>query len=159
MQSYLTHWNQAFGHLKPVELKASDLEDWQLEMSEKYRPAYIDNIRGTVKAMICTAQDNDLISEYVEKPFRVTKKLMKRGANRRERHLDHFEYRQILDDLLKHSRVIFMMGYYTGMRSGEILNLTWDKVDLERRLIRLGAKDTKESKAKSILTSISTNAT
>jgi len=36
------------------------------------------------------------------------------------------------------------------MRSGEILKLTWDKVDLENRIIALTEKDTKEKRAKRI---------
>jgi len=36
------------------------------------------------------------------------------------------------------------------MRRGEILKLTWDKVDLVNRMIRLRAADTKERKAKNI---------
>lgn len=40
------------------------------------------------------------------------------------------------------------MGYWTGMRKGEILNLTWEKVDMKAGLIRLEASDTKESAAK-----------
>ena len=42
------------------------------------------------------------------------------------------------------------MGYWTGMREGEILNLTWDRVDLTDRLIRLTAEMTKEGRAKTV---------
>ena len=36
------------------------------------------------------------------------------------------------------------------MRKGEILNLTWDKVNLKDRIISLEAEDTKEGKAKTV---------
>ena len=43
-----------------------------------------------------------------------------------------------------------MMGYYTGMRKGEIVNLTWDKVDLRQRMIRLEQSDTKDKEKRNI---------
>ena len=42
------------------------------------------------------------------------------------------------------------MAYYTGMRKGEILNLTWDKVDLKTGFINLLAEDTKDREKRSI---------
>ena len=50
----------------------------------------------------------------------------------------------------KHLKDILVTAYWTGMRKGEILNLTWDKVNLKERIIRLEAEDTKEKKAKTI---------
>ena len=47
-----------------------------------------------------------------------------------------------------HINVIICMGYYTGMRRGEILSLTWDKVDFAKRMIRLKSTDTKDRQAR-----------
>jgi integrase len=38
----------------------------------------------------------------------------------------------------------------TGMRRGELLGLTWDRIDLSRGVIRLGGKDTKSGKGREI---------
>ncbi|MGD9240510.1 MAG: site-specific integrase, partial [Desulfobacterales bacterium] len=40
---------------------------------------------------------------------------------------------------------IVATAFWTRMRRGEILSLTWDKVDLKGRMIRLESSDTKES--------------
>ena len=50
----------------------------------------------------------------------------------------------------KHIQNILIMGYWAGMRKGEILKLTWDKVDMAAKVIRLEASDTKERKAKTV---------
>ena len=42
------------------------------------------------------------------------------------------------------------LGLFTGMRSGEILGLEWIRVDFDRNLIYLGAKNQKNKKAGSV---------
>jgi integrase len=54
------------------------------------------------------------------------------------------EFKSILDNAAPHIRRIVGMGFYSGMRRGEILGLTWDKVNLEKRVIELEAQDTKD---------------
>ncbi len=39
--------------------------------------------------------------------------------------------------------MVVNFAYLTGMRAGEIFNLTWDKVYLTKRIIKLEAEDTK----------------
>jgi integrase len=58
------------------------------------------------------------------------------------------------DALQAHSpvylRPISLVAYQTGMRRGEILGLTWDKVDLKAGFIRLKADDTKTRESRII---------
>jgi len=49
-----------------------------------------------------------------------------------------------------HAKPIIAMGYYTGLRKNEIFKLTWNKVDLNKWLIKLEVKDTKDRKARLI---------
>ena len=42
------------------------------------------------------------------------------------------------------------MAYYTGIIKGEIINLTWDKIDPGRRFIKLNPEDTKDSEPRKI---------
>ncbi len=52
------------------------------------------------------------------------------------------------EHLPKHLQPVVMCAIHTGMRRGEILDLTWDRVDLDRRLIYLEPKHTKEKAGK-----------
>jgi integrase len=55
-----------------------------------------------------------------------------------------------MDHLPQHTKAILATGFYTGMRRGEILGLTWDKVDLKNHVIQLEAKDTKDKEPRTI---------
>ncbi|MGD9301847.1 MAG: tyrosine-type recombinase/integrase [Desulfobacterales bacterium] len=58
------------------------------------------------------------------------------------------EYNKLIDALPFHTKAIVAAVFWTGMRRNEILYLTWDKVDLQSKLNRLNADDTKEGHRK-----------
>ncbi len=47
-------------------------------------------------------------------------------------------------DLAPEIRDIFLIGIYTGMRRGEIVSLRWERVDMERRVLRVEETKTGE---------------
>jgi integrase len=55
----------------------------------------------------------------------------------RDRVLTAEEFQRMLDASLEYLKPILHCAYHTGMRLGEILELTWDRVDLKAGFIRL----------------------
>jgi integrase len=148
----LASFNAEFGNVVVSQIKPADLENYQAKQKAAgYSDSYVDQQIGAARTMIYKALDNDLVGGDLLKVFRKAKKLLKRDTNRRDKVISYSEeYERLLAVLPQHTRSIVEMAFWTGMRRGEIVSLTWDKVDLKNRIIRLGAKDTKEGRAKKI---------
>jgi integrase len=69
-------------------------------------------------------------------------KLLKEN-NERDRILSPEEYAGLLAHCSGHLKPIVKLAYLTGMRQGEILGLTWDRIDLKEGFIKLRPEDTK----------------
>ncbi len=147
----LKRFNSVFGDTIVSQIKPAGLENYQvIRKREGKADATVDQETGAAKTMIIKGFDNGLISGDTLRVFKAVKKLLKANANARDRVLSPNEFKGLLGHASSHLRPILAMGYYTGMREGEILNLTWDKVDLGNRVIRLEAKDTKDHEARTI---------
>jgi integrase len=69
--------------------------------------------------------------------------------NIRDRVLTAEEFQRMLDASPDYLKPILHCAYHTGMRRGELLELTWDRVDLRAGFIRLKDIDTKADAARS----------
>jgi integrase len=147
----LSSFNKVFGETKVMNIKKSDLENYQASRKSKgYSDSYVDQEIGAARSVIFKAFDDDKVSVDNVRVFKKVKKLLKKNSNSRDIVLSGEDFKKLLDALPAHTRAIVATGYYTGMRRGEVLNLTWDKVSLKKRLIRLTAKDTKDKEARDI---------
>lgn len=70
--------------------------------------------------------------------------------NERDRVLTAAEWERLYGAAAPHLKPILLTAYHLGQRLGEILNLTWDRVDLHRGIITLRAVDTKTNRPRQV---------
>jgi integrase len=66
--------------------------------------------------------------------------------NARSGYFEQDEFLALRGALPDHVKTPATLGYYTGMRSGEILNLRWDQVDLKEGKLLLSSQQTKNKR-------------
>jgi integrase len=147
----IANFNQVFGTRIVSSLKPLDLEEYQEKRQKDGRAlATIDMEISLVKTMVTKAFDNDLVDGRTVKAFRVVKRKLKKTANARKRTLTIEEYLKLVDVATDHLKAFLIVGFNTGMRTGELRGLRWSHIDREKGVIRLPGDLTKENKAKVI---------
>lgn len=68
---------------------------------------------------------------------------MPNPQNERDRVLSEEEWGKLYDASKLHLKPVLLLAYQLGQRMSEIINLSWDRVDLKRGFIALRAIDTK----------------
>ena len=74
-----------------------------------------------------------------------------KDAPPRQGFFEHGEYLKLLGALPSYLKPVLTFGYKTGWRKGEILNLTWDRVNLKEGIVRLEPSQTKNSQARIVV--------
>jgi len=148
----LGQFNAVLGDRIINSITKEDLKTYQIKRKKNGKAlATIDmEISIARNTVLYAAFDDKKIGGHVLETFRQVKKLLKPSANARDRILNPDEYQKLMAFLPVHMKPVLAIAFYTGMRKGEILLLTWDKVDLKKRLIILEADDTKDKEPRKI---------
>jgi integrase len=107
------------------------------------KPATVNREVACLKTMFSKAMKNG----KAERNPALGVKLLKEN-NERDRILSPEEYARLLAHCPAHLKPIVKLAYHTGMRQGEILNLTWGQADLKEGFIRLRPEDTKTNEGR-----------
>ncbi len=120
-------------------------EQSQPKSTKTVRPATVNRELTVLKALLNRALRYKKITEN---PISQAKKLPENNV--REKVLEPCEFQKLLDACVPHLKPVVLMAYYTAMRKSEILELTWDELDLENGFIRLSSERTKTRVARSV---------
>jgi integrase len=75
---------------------------------------------------------------------------MTKESRPRQGFFEREQYDKLLAELPDYLRLPFAIGYFSGMREGEILGLEWSQVDFLRGVIQLRAGETKNDEAREV---------
>ena len=125
-----------FKKKKMCEIKTADIRAWQNELIKQgYAPTYLKSINNQLAALF-----NYAVRYYdlKDNPCRKAGSIGKSKADDMEFWTKQ-EFKQFLPSMDKkpEARMAFMLLYWTGMRIGELLALTYADIDLEKRIISI----------------------
>jgi integrase len=138
---------KVFGTMQIKDIKPAMVEMYQsqrlLEPTWQGKPRSTANVNRTVSVM--KRMFNLAVREELADKNPCWKTKMLPENNARDRILSAEELERLLSNLPRHAGMIVQFTFLTGMRASEVFNLSWDKIDLKQRIIRLESEDTKNS--------------
>lgn len=119
-----------FKHKKMCEIQTSDIRAWQNELIKKgYAPTYLKSINNQLAALF-----NYAVRYYDlrDNPCRKAGSIGKSKADEMDFWTKQ-EFKEFLPsmDSKPEARMAFLLLYWTGMRIGELLALTYEDIDLQ----------------------------
>ena len=130
--------NVTFGSMLITQIKRSDIKDWistRLEVnSPKTVKEYLTDIRGIINIAIDHDHIKDNIAKAIDLPTHKKEEIEPFDPN---------EVTLILSKANDWLKLYLAIGFYTGLRTGELLGLMRSDIDLKRGLIHVRRNITK----------------
>lgn len=138
-----------FGGMVMTEMKPVDVESFRAQRKKR---------DGTVPCLQTINNDHIVLKHCLNLAIRrgliVTNPAsavpLPDPHNERDRVLSQAEWERLYEVAKPHLKPILLLAYQLGQRFSEIVNLTWDRVDLQRGFITLRAVDTKTKKPRRV---------
>lgn len=151
-RSRTEHLKAHFGRTKATQITPLMVDNFRVRMmqtvSDKTGKAFsgttVNKMVSLARRVYYLAMDAGIVSSN---PF------ARRGLYKEQpvgRYIPDQEFRAILGHLPDYMKPVALTAYYTGMRSGEVISLVWERVDLFKGIIDLTSKDTKTGEPRHI---------
>jgi len=129
-QKYNSYIKPNWGHLLLTEFKASMFDEWASESSLSGKS--INETRNVIKQIFTRAFMDQVIDKdptvYIERYKQITNEPIP---------FTEQEIEKILAVLEPPYREYFQFAFYTGLRTGELLGLRWEDLDLANKLAHI----------------------
>ncbi|MFT6198230.1 MAG: integrase [Nonlabens sp.] len=124
-QKYNTHIKTNFGDMSLTDFTSSTYHDWAIRQSMSGKS--MNDIRNILSQIFQEAFFDSIIEANPIKRTRPAKRLQKEPEP-----FNLGEINSILETLPSPYKEYFIVAFYTGMRTGELLALRWQDVDLDK---------------------------
>jgi integrase len=122
--------NDYFGNLPIDTLKRSDIKEWiQIQLGQK-TPKTVGNYLASVRGIIDAAIDKEVIKHNVAKNIKLPTHYTEEIEP-----FDSEEVKVLLENANSFLKLYLALGFYTGMRTGEILGLQYKDIDFDKKVI------------------------
>ena len=130
-KKFLDTW----GERSVKSLTQVDLDDYVARRSQEVKPVTVNNDLKILTTIIRTAVDEDMIDKP---PFKIRR--LKAPKKRNLIALTKFEIEKLLMNAKEPWYGMLLLAATTGLRLGEVRNLTWNDIDFEEARIDVTSK-------------------
>lgn len=149
IRARLNNLNKAIGDMIVADILPRDLETHRARREKRgLSDSYIDDEITAGKTVINWAFKNLMVDGATLRNFKAVGKTTSMGDNARDRVLTVQEFNELYRQAAEHLKPILLAGYWTGLRENDIVGLTWDRVDLKKRIIHFEVKHRRRQKPK-----------
>ena len=132
MEKQIKILNEYFGKMHIDDIKRYHVKKWIRKALENFTPKTIRNYLTGVHGVIGVALDHEVITTNVAKDIKL--------PVHHPKEIEPFtqeEVKQILANANEFLRPFLAIGFYTGMRRGEIMGLMYSDIDFDNRTISI----------------------
>ncbi|WP_200763345.1 site-specific integrase [Nitrosophilus alvini] len=133
IQRYECHIKPYFKSKRLDKIKPSDIAKWQNRLLDKVSGSTLAKVRKIFNIIFEDAVRDEIIEKN---PFKLVKS-PKIEEVREKRPFTLEEIFAILNAMPEHIRAFFATGFFTGMRTGELIGLKWEDIDWKEKVIQI----------------------
>ena len=143
-EQYIEHLKGSFEGFRVVNITTDRIKNHiNRRIDEGLANATVNRELSALKRMF------SLASECTPRKVREIPHIpMLKESNVRKGFFEYDQFIAVKEALPDYLKSLATLAYHIGWRKGEVLNLTWDKVDMKQRTIRLDPGETKNDEAR-----------
>lgn len=139
LNRFLTYFTENYD---ADNLKQINIELWLLQINIKH-PSLAHLCYRTLKAMFNWALKNEMVKKNPFTGLKLPRKKLKHPAFITKEELSEI----LMNEPTEYMRDIYIIAFYSGLRLGELINLEWRNVHMDKKIIIVANTDTFSTKS------------